>query len=71
MLISEKNQYSKSGYHRDSSLKTHFHVSKITKSDKIVKKKANLSRICGKVENAILRQYLYNSLFTIPSFFLT
>ena len=38
MLISEKNQYSKSGYHPDSTLKTHFHVSKITKSDKIVKK---------------------------------
>ena len=37
MLISEKNQYSKSGYHPDSSLKTYFHVSKITKSAKIVK----------------------------------
>ena len=38
MLISEKNLYLKSGYHPDSTSKTHFHVSKVTKSDKIVKK---------------------------------
>ena len=53
MLISEKKQYSKSGYHPDSTLKTHFHVSKITKSGKIVKK--------GK--------YVYNSHFYYSQIF--
>ena len=47
MLITEKNQYPKSGYHPDSTLKTHFHISKITKSDKIVKKGKSVENLGG------------------------
>ena len=47
MLITEKNQYSKSGYHPDSTLKTHFHISKIRKSDKIVKKGKSVENLGG------------------------
>ena len=47
MLISEQNQYSKSGYHPDSSLKTHFHISKIRKGDKIVKKGKSVENLGG------------------------
>ena len=47
MLITEKNQYPKSGYHPDSTLKTHFHISKIRKSDKIVKKGKSVENLGG------------------------
>ena len=68
MLISEKNQYLKSGYHPDSTSKPIF---MFRKSQKVTKslKKANLSRIWGKVENAILGKYLYNSHFHYSQIF--
>ena len=47
MLITEKNQYPKSSYHPDLTLKTHFHISKITKSDKIVKKGKSVENLRG------------------------
>ena len=62
MLICEKNQYSNSCYHPDSSSKTNFHVLKITKSAKIDKKGKSVENL-GEVENAILGKYLYNSHF--------
>ena len=55
MLITEKNQYPKSGYHPDSTLKTHFHISKIRKSDKIVKKGKSVENLRGGVNRGPLR----------------
>ena len=48
MLITEKNQYPKSVYHPDSTLKTHVHISKIRKSDKIYKKGKSVENLGGK-----------------------
>ena len=56
MLISEKNQYSKSGYHPDSSLKIHFHVSKITKNAKIDKKGKSVENLGGVNRGALRDQ---------------
>ena len=71
MLITEKNQYSKSGYHPDSSLKTRFHVSKITKSAKIIKKMQICQGSGGKLKMRFWENTYITAIFTIPRFFLT
>ena len=71
MLISEKNQHLKSGYHPDSTSKTHFHVSKITKSDKILKKRQICRESGGKLKMRFWENTYITAIFTIPRFFLT
>ena len=71
MLITEKNQYPKSGYHPDSSLKTHFHISKITKSAKIDKKGKSVENLGGKLKMRFGENTNTKAIVTLPKFVLT